>query len=138
MRQRARQPQLQPLLVGGDADGLVPPRLVGLAVGGQKQPLGLPALPPLHPGYLGRAPILAAPAVGGVGNRLAQLGEPGPTTAHRHSTCAHPPPPHPAPPPPHSPCPSLVRGGGSFFITPPPFGCGTPVLGCGHDPAPAP
>src|SRR5512132_4037411 len=60
MRQRARQPQLQPLLVGVDADGLVPPRLVG-------------------------------PAVGGVGNRLAQLGEPAPTTAHRHSTCGQPP-----------------------------------------------
>ena len=82
VRQRGRQPQLQPALLGVDADGLVAPPLAGLPVGGQKPPRGLPALPP--PGL--RQPAAGVVTVDGV----AQPGQPPATPAHRHPTRRQP------------------------------------------------
>src|SRR5512132_1058906 len=59
-------------------DGLVAPRLAGLPVGRQKQPLGLPSAPPLLVAELG------------VLERVTELGEPPATTAHRYPTCSQP------------------------------------------------
>jgi len=59
-------------------DGFVAKRLVGLPIGGQKQPLGRPPLPPLPLGELGVLKL------------VARLGEPPATPAHRHSTLPEP------------------------------------------------
>jgi hypothetical protein len=47
MCQRGGELDLQPALLGVDADRLVPKRLVGLAVGGEEPAFRLPAFPPL-------------------------------------------------------------------------------------------
>jgi hypothetical protein len=57
-----------------DADGLVAQRLVGLAVGGEKQPRRLPSLPPLGLGERHLATVQGVTA----------LGKPAATAAHRH------------------------------------------------------
>jgi DNA-binding NarL/FixJ family response regulator len=64
VRQRARQLQLQPLLVRMDADGLVAPGLVGLTVSCQEQSRCLPATAPR---CLGERHV-AAPLAEGLSN----------------------------------------------------------------------
>jgi hypothetical protein len=73
---RGRQPDLQPAPVGMHPDGLVAPGLVGLAIGGEEQPLRLPPSPPLRHGQRGVVPV----------EGVAELREPTPPTAHRHPT----------------------------------------------------
>jgi hypothetical protein len=62
-------------------DGLVAPRLVGLTVCGQEQPLSLPLLPPV---LLGRRFIFAIEGV-------TELGEPAAAAADGHAPLRQPP-----------------------------------------------
>ena len=61
MRQRRRQFQLQPACVGMDADGLVPPSLVGLPVRADEPPRGIPPHPPCGLGQAGVLQVVAIP-----------------------------------------------------------------------------
>src|ERR1035437_5095103 len=72
VRQRARQPQLEPSVSGVPADGLVAKALVSFAIGGHKEPCGLPPLPPARLREVARLQAMGAPS------------HPRPATAHRH------------------------------------------------------
>ena len=72
VRERGRQPDLQPALARMPADRFVPQRLCSLAVGGQEQPRRLPLLPPLRPGRPRGWEVMPGPR------------EPPPAAAHAH------------------------------------------------------
>jgi hypothetical protein len=76
--QRSRKLDLQPALVGMPADRLVPPRFVGLAVGADEQPRGLPPCAPLLVGQARLAQV------------VAHTGEPPPTPTDGQPPFGHP------------------------------------------------